>query len=95
MELSELVILLPVKSGKKQTYEHFAALKIPTHFPIPLPPNQKQSLPWENFCHLENGIFSKPYTESNNELFQPAQHLVVQRIKHQLPTSQCILTVSE
>lgn len=70
MELSELVILLHVKSDKKQTYKHFGALKIPVHFLTPLPPNQKQSLPWEKFCYLENGMFSKPYTDGINELFQ-------------------------
>lgn len=65
MELSELVILLHGKSGKKQTLEHFGALKIPTHFPIPLLPNQKQLLLWYKFHHMENGIFSKSYTESS------------------------------
>lgn len=68
MELSELVILLHVKSGKKQTVEHFGALKIPTHSPTSLPPNQKENLPWEKICHLENGIFSKSYTDSNKRI---------------------------
>lgn len=65
MELLELVILLHMKSGKKQTSEHFGALQSPAPFPAPLPPNQKQPLPWEKVCHSENGIFSKSYTDSN------------------------------
>lgn len=65
MELPELVILLHFKWGKKQTFEHFEALQSPTHFPTPIPPNHKQSLPWEKFCHLENSIFSKSHTDNN------------------------------
>ena len=65
MELSELVILLHVKSGKNQTVEHFGALQSPTHFTASLPLNKKQPLSWEKFCHSENGIFSKSHIDSN------------------------------
>lgn len=64
-ELSELVTLLHVKSGKKQTCEHMGALHSPTHFSTPLPLNKNQALPWEKFGHFKNGIFPKSNTDSN------------------------------
>ena len=33
-----------IENKQKQTSQHFEALKIPTHSPIPFPPNQKKSL---------------------------------------------------
>lgn len=95
MELSDLVTLQPVKSGKKQTFEHLGALQSPTHFLTQLPLNRKQSLPWEKFCHLENCIFSKSCTDGNKQIISINKKRCGPKDQNSQQTlSQCLLLVS-